>query len=111
MKKITCSQRRIRTTDCKVRACRVTTTLYGFFKTAYLRRLAVDLFTSKFFNYEKFSVPIKWFITINNMSNVLWTRQDSNLQLLCFHKVLSIKLPDLKNTSILTNRCSVLSKI
>ena len=70
MKKITCSQRRIRTTDCKVRAYRVTTTLYGFLlKTAYLHRLAVDLFTFKFFNYEKFSIPIKWIITINMMSN------------------------------------------
>lgn len=70
MKKITCSQRRIRTTDCKVRACRVTTTPYGFLlKTAYLHRLAVDLFTFKSFNYEKFSIPIKWFITINMMSN------------------------------------------
>ena len=70
MKKITCSQRRIRTTDCKVRACRVTTTLYGFLlKTAYLHRLAAELFTFKSFNYEKFSIPIKWFITINMMSN------------------------------------------
>ena len=56
MKKITCSQRRIRTTDCKVRACRVTTTLYGFLKTAYLRRLAVDniLFHFKFINMKNF---------------------------------------------------------
>ena len=41
----------------------------------------------------------------------MWTRQDSNLQLRACHSVLSIKLLALKNTSILTNRCSVLSKI
>ena len=41
----------------------------AFLKTAYLHRLAAELFTSKFFNYEKFSIPIKWIITINMMSN------------------------------------------
>ena len=34
---------------------------YMAIKTAYLRRLAVDLLTFKFFNYEKFSIPIKRF--------------------------------------------------
>lgn len=65
MKKITCSQRRIRTTDCKVRACRVATTPYGYLKTAYLHRLAADLFTFKFFNYEKFSIPINKMVYYN----------------------------------------------
>ena len=41
----------------------------------------------------------------------MWTGQDSNLQIRACHGVLSIKLLALKNTSILTNRCSVLSKI
>ena len=41
----------------------------------------------------------------------MWTRQDLNLQIRACHGVLSIKLLALKNTSILTNRCSILSFI
>ena len=41
----------------------------------------------------------------------MWTGQDLNLQIRACHGVLSIKLLALKNTSILTNRCSALYKI
>ena len=67
----------------------------GFLKTAYLHRPTVDniLFHFKFIKYERNSLAnIKRFIIITRCQTK-WTEQDSNPQLLCFHKVLSIKLP------------------
>ena len=65
-------------------------------KTAYLHRLAVDLFTFKFFNYEKFSIPTKWFNTINNMSNVCGRGRIQTCNSCAFTRFYQLNYPTLK---------------
>ena len=80
---------------------------YMAFKTAYLHRLAVDniLFHFKFINMKNFIANKNGLLQLTRCQTYV---DEAGLKpaTLVQHKVLSIKLLDLKNTSILTNRCS-----